>query len=282
MTDRVKVIGNDIFFAQVMDILRAGESVTIMVSGHSMAPTFEDKVDKIIISPFDATALKRGDVVLFDRGDTICVHRIISRKGDRLVIRGDGNGLRALERVKVDAVMGIVTGGTMFGGKEFSTDDKAWKDNTGRILRWFALLSLWRFASRVVRRYPLSIITLAALMYCSFFDPSGRNLPSIVGYDKLVHALMYTGLTLVFWFEWMLRHIRSRRDILRGFVFCFVFPILLGASIECAQEYLIEYRSGEWLDILANTVGVCIATVLSFAATLPLLKHIFRRYESSR
>lgn len=278
----VKTIPNDIFFSQVMELIGEGQSVTIMVSGRSMRPTFKDKVDKLVISPFNPDDLKVGDVVLFNRGDTICVHRIIRRDGDSLVIRGDGNGLNALEPVKVGAVMGLVTGGTMFGGRKFNTADRVWTENTRRILKYFPVLAFFRRIWMIACRYPLSIMTSIVLLYLSFFNPAGKEMPSIVGFDKLAHILMYFGTSLVFWFEWLRWHLCPDRKLVRGFVFCMLAPIALGGAIELVQEYFVEYRGGEWLDFLSDIVGSVAATAFSFAVTLPLLKKLAERHETRR
>lgn len=272
MENNVRVIPNDIFFEHVMDLLGEGQSVTINVSGRSMSPTFRDRVDKLVISPFRPEDLKVGDVVLFDRGDAICVHRIIERNGDRLVIRGDGNSRKALERVKVSAVMGLITGGTMFGGREFSVEDDIWKRNTVRVLRYFPVLSAIHYVLRIVRSYPLSILTSLLLLYLSFFKPSENMVPSFENADKLAHFLMYSGTSLVFWFEWLRLHLHSGREVLRGFIFCFLVPIAIGGAIELIQEYIVEYRGGEWLDLAVDAIGVCAATLFSFAVVLPLLR----------
>lgn len=279
---QVKTIPNEIFFANVMELLGEGQSVTIMVSGRSMSPTFKDKVDKIVISPFNPDNLAAGDVVLFDRGDTICVHRIIERKGDRLVIRGDGNGMKALERVKVSAVMGLVTGGTMYGGKKFSSDGTVWKRNTRFVLRFFPLIALFHRVEFIVKRYPLSILASLFLMYLSFFKPSGKHIVDFENADKLAHTLMYFGASLVFWFEWLRWHPWPGRKIVRGFFLCFIIPIVLGGVLELIQEYIIDYRSGEWLDFISDIAGVSAATVFSFAVTLPLLRKFVKKNGNPR
>lgn len=274
--EEIRRIPNEIFFAQVKEILAGGGSVKITVTGHSMEPTFRHGKDKIVVSPFDAASLDRGDVVLFDRGDTICVHRIIARNGDRLVIRGDGNRIKALERAKVSDVFGLITGGTFRGGKPFSISDKAWKSNTERIFRFFPLLAAWHWVKRVVKSYPLSIIASLLLFYVSFYTiPWLSPQEYVENSDKVMHFAMYLGVSLVYWFEWMRLHLKcGRRAYLKGFLLCVAFPIALGGLIEIGQAYLTTDRQGEWLDFAANTAGSLVALALSFTVTLPLLKKI--------
>ena len=42
----------------------------------------------------------------------------------------------------------------------------------------------------------------------------------------------------------------------------FLAPIAMGGILELMQAYLTTFRSGEWLDFVANTIGVCLGTVL--------------------
>lgn len=272
MTREVRKIPNEIFFAQVMELLGEGQSVTIQVSGRSMSPTFKDGVDKIIISPFKPEELKKGDVVLFNRGDTICVHRIIRRKGDRLVIRGDGNSLKALEYAKTSDVMGLITGGTMYGGRKFSVSDKKWTRNTSFVLTFAPLLALWHRIKFIVCRYPLSLLTFCLLLYLSTFNPFGKDLPSFENSDKLAHVMMYFGVSMVFWFEWLHRHPLSKNTYSKGVVRCLLFPIVIGALLELFQEFCLDYRGGDIWDFVANCTGALLALLMSFCITIPCIR----------
>lgn len=269
-TGNIRKIPNELFFEHVLSMIGEGENVTIMVSGHSMTPTFVDAVDKIVISPFDADSLKVGDVVLFDRGDQLCVHRIIERNGDDLVIRGDGNSLTALEKVKVGAVKGLITGGTMKGGKPFTINDPSWTRQTEFIRKYAKPLAKWHRLKSIASRYPFSIIVLCLLLFLSFMNTSGFSLPKAHYADKWGHFIMYLGTSCVFWLEWLKSHRLDRPSVLKGSLFCVLFPILLGGLIEVGQNYLTVIRSGEMLDFIANTVGVLVGIPLSLHVLYPL------------
>lgn len=262
----------------IEDILQAGDSVTVTATGRSMTPTFIDGRDKICITPCDTSCLRVGDVVFFFRGDQYCLHRIVSIDADNLVIRGDGNSHRAYERVRREAVVGIVVSGTMLGGRPFKSDDPLWTGNTRRILKYHFFLGIWHKIKAVLQHYPLSIIVVCSLFYLSFFKPSDDMTQLMITSDKLVHVAMYLLSSLVFWMEWMSSH-RGRmkgRNLFKGFLYCLLFPIALGGAIELGQEYLTEYRGGEWLDFAANSCGAIIATFLSFLVTYPILKLIHK------
>lgn len=264
---------------KIEEILLQGDPVTIKATGRSMRPTFRDGKDFVTITPCDVDDLQVGDVVFFDRGDQYCLHRIIEINGDNLVIRGDGNRPQALEKVKRDAVVGKVTAGTMNGGREFEISDRIWTRNTERVMRHYPMIAFYHRCLDVVLHYPLSILVLSVLMYLSFMNTETLASVSFQGADKWVHVVMYLGVSSVFWFEWMKVHIRmGRRDCVKGMVFCFVIPIILGGLIEIAQEHLTRgMRSGDIYDFIADVIGTVIALAFSFAVSRPLLKYLKKK-----
>ena len=52
-------------------------------------------------------------------------------------------------------------------------------------------------------------------------------------------------------------------------VFAFLAPIAMGGLLELAQLHLTTCRSGEWLDFVANTIGVCLGCLGGLAMRLP-------------
>lgn len=266
----IRKISNELFFEHVLAMIGEGENVTIIVSGRSMTPTFVDAVDKIVISPFNADELKVGDVVLFDRGDQLCVHRIIERNGDNLVIRGDGNSFSALEKVKVGAVKGLITGGTMKGGRIFSINDPSWDRQTGFVLKYAKPLAVWHRLKSVITRYPFSILVLCLLLFLSFSNLSELDLTKVHNGDKWGHFIMYLGTSCVFWLEWLKSHRLDKPSVLKGIFFCVLFPVVLGGLVEVGQAYLTVTRSGELLDFIADVAGALVGIPLSLFVLYPL------------
>ena len=87
------VVNNDTFFADVLDTLRRGKSVTIPVKGYSMLPFIRGCKDFVVLEqPGDV--LKADDIVLFHvgpaEGGRYVMHRILSVDGDKVDIMGDG------------------------------------------------------------------------------------------------------------------------------------------------------------------------------------------------
>lgn len=119
-------------FAEVERIIREeNRPVKVIVQSGSMSPYFQAGKDYVIISPPPEDILgkiSRGDIVLFNVGDDIHLHRIIHYFGTLLEIRGDGMyGKKNLSKVTGSDIIGIVTEGTYRGGKPFRTDTFSWK-----------------------------------------------------------------------------------------------------------------------------------------------------------
>ena len=85
------VISNDVFFAEVIRMLREGRRVTIPVKGVSMLPFIRGGKDSVILEPVEnAGTLAAGDIVLFRFEGRYILHRIRKISGGTAEIRGDG------------------------------------------------------------------------------------------------------------------------------------------------------------------------------------------------
>ena len=119
-----------------------------------------------------------------------------------------------------------------------------------------------------LRRYPVTLLLVLAIILLSLLPMPdmklGEDIPLA---DKWTHMVMYGTLTLVIWLEYKRSH--QRLNALRLLLFAFLAPIALGGALELAQSYLTTCRSGEWLDFSANSIGVCICTVLGLLLRVP-------------
>jgi len=95
-------------------------------------------------------------------------------------------------------------------------------------------------------------------------------------FDKLVHIIMFLGLSGVIFFEdtSYLRFPRSRKRI---FLVTFLFPTLFGGLVEIIQEYLTTTRSGDWFDFLSD----CIGTIIGIGIALLINRHLLRKKSTS-
>jgi VanZ family protein len=105
------------------------------------------------------------------------------------------------------------------------------------------------------KRYPLSCILCVAIwVVCLIPIPDIEPLHGFNLIDKWTHFVMYGGFSFVWCYE--------RRSLSWHTV---VLPIVMGGMIELAQNYLTTCRSGEWADLLANSIGVVLGNVAYFA-----------------
>ena len=89
-----------------------------------------------------------------------------------------------------------------------------------------------------------SVAVLIGIWILSFLP--GSLMPAVPGSDKWHHALAYFAV-MFWWGQWF-------RCPVARLLLAIVF-IAMGAAIECLQG-LTSYRSFEWLDIVADAVGV--------------------------
>ena len=108
-----------------------------------------------------------------------------------------------------------------------------------------------------LKKYPLTLLVVAAIFYLSFFKPPQTDMENIPGIDKLVHVCMYGGLCFMLWIEYLRNH--SSMNRLRMLMGGVLLPILLSGAIELMQTYCTDHRGGDWLDFAANSLGVLLA-----------------------
>jgi VanZ family protein len=109
----------------------------------------------------------------------------------------------------------------------------------------------WRFASMVL----LLLVLLSTLMPVMWFWPDRREFVSwFVGVDKWLHGMTFVVLAL--WFAGQYRR-QSYWRIGVGLIF-------FGMFIEACQR-LVSYRSADWFDVVANTVGIVTGLLVATA-----------------
>lgn len=113
---------------------------------------------------------------------------------------------------------------------------------------------------KLLKRYPLTLLCVAAIWYLCFFKPPTTRLSHTPFIDKWVHIAMYAGTCTVLWWEYLRSHARRRgRGLLAWAV---AAPILMSGLIELLQAGLTTTRSGDWWDLAANTIGVLLAAAV--------------------
>lgn len=108
----MKPIVTEVAFAELMPIIEdafaQGLTVTLPVTGNSMRPLFVHKRDQVVLAACNATALKRGDVPLYQRANgQYVLHRIVRVYPQTFTLVGDAQTELevGLEKERVKAVM---------------------------------------------------------------------------------------------------------------------------------------------------------------------------------
>ena len=115
-----------------------------------------------------------------------------------------------------------------------------------------------------LKRYPLSLLTTVIIVFLSLAPIGQVEIVEDVPFaDKWTHMVMYGGFVVIIWWEYWRQH--RRADWGRCLMGAFVAPIVMSGILELMQAYCTNYRSGEWLDLAANAVGVCVGTLIGIA-----------------
>jgi VanZ family protein len=125
---------------------------------------------------------------------------------------------------------------------------------------------------RYLKSQPLSILVIAAVWVACMVPIPETPLDNISMIDKWTHFVMYCTIVVVIMAEYGHRSkaVNWRHLTVGGIV----LPVVMGGLVELAQAYLTNgVRSGDWLDFLANTIGVFIGCAIG----IPLALFLSRR-----
>jgi len=119
-----------------------------------------------------------------------------------------------------------------------------------------------------IRKYPLSLVVVLAIIYLSFFKPPTIEVDvKIPHLDKFVHFCMYFGLSGILWWEFLRSH-KDGSKMWHAWVGAFICPVLFSGLVEILQSFT-AYRGGDWLDFLANTLGAATASSIAYYFLFP-------------
>ncbi|MDR1623540.1 MAG: VanZ family protein [Tannerellaceae bacterium] len=122
-----------------------------------------------------------------------------------------------------------------------------------------------------IKKYPFSLTVILTVTYLSFFTPPSIDIPLFDGVDKVVHFCMYAGLSGMLWIEFLRNHRKGGLNVKRAITGAVVCPVLFGGLIELGQTGLTQYRGGDPLDFLADTMGVLIASLIAWYILRPFI-----------
>ena len=123
-----------------------------------------------------------------------------------------------------------------------------------------------------LKRYPLSICCIV-LVWILSLTPIFPETPfdDVAFIDKWTHLVMYGGTCSVIWIEYLRSH--TSLDSKKLFLWAFLAPILMSGLLELLQEYCTAgHRNGDWLDFVANSLGVTLGAVFGLVVNLLFFK----------
>lgn len=130
---------------------------------------------------------------------------------------------------------------------------------------------------KYLKRYPISLLTFGAIIYLSLFKPSGDVSLSLFAHmDKMVHFIMYAGLSTVIWYEFFRSHNGTKS--IKAFLAMFLIPAVFSGLMEYLQSELTDYRSGDYMDLLFNLLGIVFANIIC----LTLLSYLFGKHTNNK
>lgn len=120
-----------------------------------------------------------------------------------------------------------------------------------------------------IKKYPLSLLIIFAVIYLSFFKPPSTELNTVPYIDKVVHICMYFGMSGMLWLEFLRAHRDNSSPIWHAWVGAFLCPVIFSGCVELLQEYCTTYRGGDWMDFAANTTGAALASLIAYFLVRP-------------
>ena len=135
-------LNNEVFVAEVEQLLSQGESVTITIKGNSMRPWLQNGKHKVVIKPH-AGNIQCGDIALFRHNGSHILHRAVKIESDKITFAGDGN-IGTKEFATTNDVVALVESIITPSGQVIECSSKEWRTKS-RL--WLALP---QFARRVI------------------------------------------------------------------------------------------------------------------------------------
>jgi hypothetical protein len=131
------------FHLLTSELIAGGYGLRFQAVGRSMLPTIQNG-DIVHVRPVAGDMLKIGDIVLLRTGEQFKAHRIIRKRGQCFITRGDA-GVDVDGEIRCDQILGRVT------AKEST--------NSGRLVRLDGMRARLEFFALEARRRAASFVT---------------------------------------------------------------------------------------------------------------------------
>jgi hypothetical protein len=135
---------------------------------------------------------------------------------------------------------------------------------------------------RFLSKFGLSTLLIIIITILSIINFSSMDIkPPVKEFDKLVHALMYTALSFVLLFD-ITKNVLllNKAAVVKITAFSMAISFLISATtggiLELIQEYFVEGRSGDWIDMICNVIGSFVGIALGLLV-IPKLLGLIRK-----
>ncbi len=136
------------------------------------------------------------------------------------------------------------------------------------------------FSMKYLKFFPFTIVCVIFIWLLCFCTPPKTSLDNVPLIDKWVHLAMYGGTMSVFWLEyWRFEAAGEKWSKRLLLAVAVVSPILMSGLIEILQAYCTGgRRSGDWMDFLANSIGVVLGLVVGLTGMRRLAEVLPHRH----
>lgn len=108
---------------------------------------------------------------------------------------------------------------------------------------------------------PVPSIVWVVIIAVGSFIPSS-TIPTVVVSDKWIHFVFYAIFSFLLFLS-SHSHTNRSNSIVNRWTYVFVIGAVVGVLVEVIQHSIISGRQGEWMDIVANSLGLFSALILS-------------------
>lgn len=129
----------------IIELLKDGKSAEITAQGISMYPLLHPG-DKLLVKKYKS--YKKGDIIIFDRGDAFVAHRIISTQSPLITSKGDSL-IKADTQINQNEILGKIIARTR---NTKTTNTKHWQ---------FRLLAMTMPFVHPILSLPFALIAIA-------------------------------------------------------------------------------------------------------------------------
>jgi VanZ family protein len=130
-----------------------------------------------------------------------------------------------------------------------------------------------------LKKYWISIIVNTAILVVCMIKPPADIQPPMTDFDKLVHFVLFMGISGVVFFDNTF-YLRRKISLIRLFCGSLLFPCAFGGLIEILQATFTNTRSGDVMDFLFDSIGAAAGTVICFLINIKLKQINKNKYET--